>query len=56
MENQKLEEKNMTTQSLINVPTYLGSNPILRFFYRTQFVGSTNVPHDAHVLGAKYHH
>jgi hypothetical protein len=32
MENQKLEEKNMTTQSLINAPTYLGLDLVLIFF------------------------
>jgi len=51
---QKLEEKVITSSSM-RVHTYSGLDPSLRFFCGVGFVGSTNVPHDAHVLGAKHH-
>lgn len=51
---QKLEEK-ATTSNSMGVPTYLRLDPSLGFFCGVRFVGSTNVLHDAHVLGAKHH-
>jgi hypothetical protein len=50
-----LEEKKATTLSSINVPRYPRLDPFLGFFCGNGFVGSTNVPHDAHALGAKHH-
>ncbi len=43
------------TLSSTNVPIYPRLNPFLGFFVGVGFVGSTNVPHDAHALGAKHH-
>ncbi len=55
MATQKLEEEKAITSSSMGVPTYSRLDPSLGFFCGVGFVGSTNVPHDAHVLGAKHH-
>jgi hypothetical protein len=55
MATQKLEEEKAIKSRSMDVPTYLGLDPSLGFFCGIGFVGSTNVPHDAHVLGAKHH-
>jgi hypothetical protein len=55
MATQKLEEKKAITSNSIGVHTYSRLDPSLGFFCGVGFVGSTNVPHDGHVLGAKHH-
>jgi hypothetical protein len=54
MATQKLEEEKAITSSSMGVPTYSRLDPSLGFFCGVGFVGSTNVLHDAHVLGAKH--
>jgi hypothetical protein len=55
MATQKLEEEKAITSSSMGVPTYSGLDLSLGFFCGVGFVGSTNVVHDAHVLGTKHH-
>jgi len=51
----KLEEKKATTSSSISVPTYLKLDPYLGFFCGSKFVGSMDVPRDAHTLETKHY-